>query len=384
MTLSSVRPPSPNRRLIGQPGSRAHLSTPALVLDIDKLDANIRRMAEISRTAGLGLRPHSKGHKSVEIARRQVKAGACGICCATLGEAEVMVGGEVENVLITSPIANASMVERLVALNAAAKGLMVVADSRRHIAMLEAATAKAGQTLGVIVEFDVGQGRTGTVGEDAALSVIKAVTEATPLRYAGVQAYYGHLQHIATFADRRVAVVAQSQRVRALCARLEGRGLRPGIVTGGGTGTYSIDCEEKVFTEIQPGSYAFLDREYTEVALEEGGGSPFEPSLFVRATVISANHDGLAVVNAGYKSFATEGGPPVVLSPELVEPKYELMGDEHGGIRYRPRANAMLEVGDDVEFLVPYCDPTINLYDWFHCVRGDTLIDIWPVDGRGR
>ena len=150
----------------------------------------------------------------------------------------------------------------------------------------------------------------------------------------------------------------------------------------GGTGTFDIDPAGGVFTELQPGSYPFMDREYVEIDIAEGRSSPFVPALFVQASVISANRPGFAVVNAGYKSFATEGGMPVVVSPRLTAAKYKLMGDEHGGIDYDPKG-ATLNVGDLIEFLTPHCDPTINLYSRYHCVRGDTLVEIWPVDARG-
>jgi D-serine deaminase-like pyridoxal phosphate-dependent protein len=171
-------------------------------------------------------------------------------------------------------------------------------------------------------------------------------------------------------------------RVRELLAQLAAADLAPRIVTGGGTGTFDIDPAGKVYTEIQPGSYPFMDREYLEIPVTASGRAAFEPSLFVQASVVSAHQPGFAVVNAGYKSFATEGGMPTVFSPKLADAKYKLMGDEHGGIDYDP-AGGSLKVGDLVEFLTPHCDPTINLYARYHVVRGDTLFDIWPVDARG-
>ncbi len=153
-------------------------------------------------------------------------------------------------------------------------------------------------------------------------------------------------------------------------------------MTGGGTGTFDIDPAGQVYTELQPGSYPFMDREYAEIPLG-AGPTPFETALFVQASVVSANREGFAVVNAGFKSFASEAGMPRVLSPNLAEAKYRFMGDEHGGIAHNP-SGGTLKVGDAVEFLVPHCDPTINLYDRYHVMRGDTLVDIWPVDARGR
>jgi D-serine deaminase-like pyridoxal phosphate-dependent protein len=382
MVEAQTRSLGPNQRFIGVKGARASLSTPALLLDLDALERNIAAMAAFTKGAGINLRPHSKGAKSLGIARQQIAAGAIGICCSTLGEAEVIAGSGIEGVLITSPVVTPTMIERLVALNVRAKGLMVAADNPANVDALAAASGKSGKPLSIIVEFDVGQGRTGTINADAALALAQRVKASPHLRYAGVQAYYGHFQHIAAYADRKSAADGQMARVRDLLARLKTEGLAPGIVTGGGTGTFDIDPTGGVYTEVQPGSYPFMDREYLEIDIAGGRPSPFTPSLFVQASVVSSSREGFAVVNAGYKSFATEGGMPTVAVPRLAGTSYKLMGDEHGGVTYDPKGGT-LEVGDLVEFLVPHCDPTINLYDRYHCVRGDTLVEIWPVDARG-
>lgn len=371
----------PNEKLIGVKGGRLKLSTPALLLDLDALERNIAAMAAHAKKMGINLRPHSKGAKSIEIARRQVSAGAVGICCATLGEAEVLASGGIENILITSPVVTPPMIARLMTLNLASPGLMVVADNPANVDAL-AASAAAGRRLSLVVEYDVGQGRTGTTSPETAAALARRIKASQHLHYAGVQAYYGHLQHIAAHADRKAAASTQMDRVRALLEHLKAEGLAPGLVTGGGTGTFDIDPDGGVYTEVQPGSYPFMDREYLEIAMTSGGSSPFAAALFVQASVVSANRQGLAIVNAGYKSFATEGGPPVVAAPKLAGASYRLMGDEHGGVGYDPQSSA-LKIGDIVEFLTPHCDPTINLYDRYHCVRGDTLVDIWPVDARG-
>lgn len=373
----------PNAKFIGVKGGRRQLNTPALLLDLDVLDRNIATMAAHAKKAGINLRPHSKGAKSIEIARRQVAAGAIGICCATLGEAEALAAGGIENLLITSPVVTPAMIDRLMVLNGRSRGLLVVADNPDNVEALAQAGAATGQSLALVVEFDVGQGRTGTTSVEAAAALARRVTSSAHLHYAGVQAYYGHLQHIQAHADRKAAAAAQMARVKALLDHLKAEGLSPAIVTGGGTGTFDIDPDGHVYTEVQAGSYPFMDREYLEIAMTAGGSSPFAAALFVQTSVVSANREGLAIVNAGYKSFATEGGPPVVTSPELANASYRLMGDEHGGVAYDAKS-ARLTIGDVVEFLTPHCDPTINLYDRYHCVRGDMLVEIWPVDARGR
>ena len=373
----------PNAKFIGVKGSRSQLSTPNLLLDLDALEANIAAMAAHTKAAGIKLRPHSKGAKSIEIGKRQMAAGAVGICCSTLGEAEVIAGSGIAGVLITSPVVTPPMIERLIALNGRTTGLMVVVDNPANLDALAAAAAKGKRVLGVIVEFDVGQGRTGTRTVDAAATLARRAKSSPHLLFYGIQAYYGHLQHVATFVERTQLAEKQMTRVRELLARLAADGLDPRIVTGGGTGTFDIDPMGKVYTEIQPGSYPFMDREYLEIPVAGANRpSPFVASLFVQASVVSSHSDSFAVVNAGYKSFATEGGMPTVLTPKLTNAKYKLMGDEHGGIDYTPGTGS-LNVGDLVEFLTPHCDPTINLYDRYHVVRGDTLVDIWPVDARG-
>jgi D-serine deaminase-like pyridoxal phosphate-dependent protein len=372
----------PNAKFIGVKGARSQLSTPNLLLDLDALERNIAAMAAHTKAAGIKLRPHAKGAKSIEIGKRQMAVGAAGICCSTLGEAEVIAGSGIDGVLITSPVVTPAMIDRLVALNAKANGLMVAADDPANVDALAVAAQKAKKILGVIVEFDVGQGRTGTRSVEAAVALARRVKASPHLLYSGVQAYYGHLQHVAVFAERVKAAETQMARVRELLAALAAAELTPRIVTGGGTGTFDIDPAGKVYTEIQPGSYPFMDREYLEIPVTAAGRPVFAASLFVQASVVSAHGEGFAVVNAGYKSFATEGGMPRVVSPTLAEAKYKLMGDEHGGIDYDPKSGR-LKVGDLVEFLTPHCDPTINLYDRYHVVRGDTLVDIWPVDARG-
>jgi 3-hydroxy-D-aspartate aldolase len=247
----------PNENLIGIKGGRARLSTPALLLDIDALDRNIAAMAAHTKAAGINLRPHSKGGKSIAIARRQMAAGAIGICCTTIGEAEVIAGGSIAGVLITSPVVTPTMIERLMALNARADGLKIVADNPANVDALAAACAKAGRPLPIVVEYDVGQGRTGATSEDAAVALARRIKDAAQLRFAGVQAYYGHYQHIPAHADRRKAAEAQMARVRTLLTRLKAEGMAPELVTGGGTGTFDIDPGNGIYTEIQPGSYPF-------------------------------------------------------------------------------------------------------------------------------
>ena len=253
------------------------------------------RWPRFTKAAGINLRPHSKGAKSIEIARRQIAAGAIGICCSTLGEAEVIAGSGIEGVLITSPVVTPAMIERLIALNARAKGLMVAADNPANVDALAAASGKAGKPLSIIVEFDVGQGRTGTISVDAARRAGapgQGIAASALCRRAGLlRPFPAHRGLCRSQGGRRRR---RWRRVRDLLARLKAEGLAPGIVTGGGTGTFDIDPAGGVYTEIQPGSYPFMDREYRrDRHCRRAAHRRSTPSLFVQASVVSASRDGL-------------------------------------------------------------------------------------------
>ncbi len=371
---------SRNERFIGVAGGRAQLNTPALLVDLDVFERNLAAMARQVRDAGVTLRPHAKAHKSIAVAQRQIEAGAIGICCATLGEAEVLSAGGISGLLVTSPVVTPSMMARLVAIRGT---VVVVAEDGANVAALAQAFGAANRRLRVLVEVDVGQRRTGVTSPADAVALARQISASPHLEYCGIQAYWGHLQQVSDFAERRRVVLQQGQIVRATVVALNEAGLPPGIVTGGGTGTALIDAELELFTELQPGSYLFMDSSYGRGVLWPGGAPPFEPSLFVRANVVSVNRPQHAVINAGLKSFATDSGLPFAARGAPAGVTYKFMGDEHGALVYAEASNARLALGDGVECVVSHCDPTVNLYDYLHCVRGDTLVDIWRVDARG-
>ncbi len=382
---------SPNAHLVGVPGGRWRMNTPALALDLDALECNIEAMAAHCRRAGQALRPHAKSHKSPDIARLQIAAGAAGQCCATIREAEALAAAGIGGLAITSPPAGAAKIARVMALRARAPDLTVVTDTPAHAAALAEAARGAAPPLRVVVDLDVGLRRTGVSGAAEAVALARAVAAAPGLAFAGLQAYYGHVQHIEDFGARRAAAGAQTARIRETAAALAAAGLPPGLITGGGTGTHDIDWREGALNELQAGSYVFTDVQYDACALTAEAPRPFAPALFVQATVVNDVHDSHAVLDAGLKSFATDGPAPVFRggapgggasggAPRGAA--YRYLGDEHGAADYGP-ANARLAVGDVVTLQVPHCDPTVNLYDAYHCVRGDTLVDIWPVAARG-
>lgn len=373
----------PNADLVGQPGSRARLSTPALVLDLDRLERNIAAMAEHCKSVWLDLRPHAKTHKSLRVSKLQVQAGAVGVCCATLGEAEVMAGAGINGVLITSPVVQPAKIGRLVRLNQAANGLKVVVDNPHNAVELGIAAEAVRKKLEVLVDFDVGLGRTGAASESDAVTLARIVRSTRGLEFAGVQAYAGHLQHLADYQVRSDLALEQLRRVASLVGALAKEGMKPAIVSGGGTGTYDIDHQAGIFTELQAGSYAVMDVEYGDVELTaQAKKSPFEPALFVATTVVSNNARGMVTTDGGLKRFATDGPKPRIASGAPKDAVYAFLGDEHGCVVFANQSET-LKLGSVVECVAPHCDPTVNLYDYYHCVRGDKLVAIWRVDARG-
>ncbi|HXP31623.1 MAG TPA: DSD1 family PLP-dependent enzyme [Stellaceae bacterium] len=374
----------PNEALIGVPGSRARLDTPALLIDRDALLRNIGAMAAHAKGAGVALRPHAKTHKSLRIAALQVAEGALGICCATIGEAEIMIAGGIPGVHITSPQVTPPKIARLIALNAAPhRGLSVVVDHPENVAALDDAARAAGRPLEVLVDNGAGQGRTGVAGEAELVALVHAVRAAAGLAFRGIQSYSGNLQHIATRAERRARAREQAERLGHMLRRLRGDGIAVPIVTGAGTGTYDLDPEARIFTELQVGSYVFMDVDYQRALADGRNAPPFETSLFVATAVVSVNAVGYVTTDAGLKCFATDGPAPEVARGAPPESRYAFFGDEHGKLILPPSAPRP-PLGTLIECVTPHCDPTVNLHDFYHLVQGDTLVDIWPVDARGK
>lgn len=369
--------------LIGRQGSRADLNTPALILDIDALDRNIAAMATLAVRHGVALRPHAKTHKSVDIALRQIAAGAVGVCCAKIGEAEVLTAGGVTGILITSPVAAPAAIDRLAKLAKTAERLMAVVDHPAVARRIDAALTAAGAKLDVIIDIDPGIARTGVASAEAAVALAQTIAAAPNLACRGVQFYCGSQQHIEDYAERRAAITERTGYLQGIVAALADAGFAPAIVTGSGTGTHRIDLDLGVFTELQAGSYVFMDKQYLDCDLTGDGAVPFEVSLGVDARVVSANHSGLVTIDAGFKSLSTDGGVAVVRRGAPETAFFAFMGDEHAAL-IAPEIGKQLEPGDPVSLTVPHCDPTVNLYDSYHVVVGDTLVDIWPVGARGR
>jgi D-serine deaminase-like pyridoxal phosphate-dependent protein len=372
----------PNIDFIGQQDARAKLATPALILDLDIFERNLAVMADLTAAASIALRPHVKSHKSIEIARRQISAGAVGVSCATLREAEILGRAGIPGLLITSPVVGATKLARLFALHAVAPDLMLVADNPGNASALAMGAKRGNDPLTVLVDIDLGMARTGVATPDAAVALARQIRATESLEYGGIQAYSGLVQHIETYGERRQVYGDQMDQLRDIVRALSAADLAPERISGGGTGTIAIDIENKVLTEHQAGSYIFMDVEYNAVELQKGQDSPFTTSLFVDCTVISNNAKGAATIDGGFKAFATDGPLPGIAAGAPAGARYEFYGDEHGRI-VLPNETDNLDIGDRVSITTPHCDPTVNLHNYYHCVRGDTLEDIWTIDARG-
>ncbi len=335
--------------------TKSQIPTPALLVDLNLLEANLARMAQRVKESGKKLRPHAKAHKCVEIARRQIEHGACGISVATVAEAELMAGHGIPGILLTSPLADPAKIARL-----AATGAMAVVDHVRQVEWY----AETGRPLDLLIDLDVGDHRTGAGSPQQALEIARAIAGSPTLRLRGLQAYSVSGSHGATPSDRKHISQSAFQTAGAI------RDLLPTteILTGGSTGSWDIDLNFPDVTEIQAGSYVMMDLAYRRIGID------FEPAMTILATVVSANHDAFVTVDAGFKAFSTDRG----YGPEPMHSnaKYRWAGDEFGYL------DGKFNLGDKIEFIAPHCDPTVNLYDKIHACRGEAVEAIWPIMDR--
>jgi len=363
----------------------AEVDTPALLIDLDAFARNLQRMADFAQRAGVRLRAHAKTHKSPDIAARQVALGAVGVCCQKVSEAEVMVAGGIGDVLVSNEVAGAGKLERLAALARQAK-VGVCVDDADNVAELEAAAAKAGATLDVMVEIDVGGRRCGAAPGAPAAHIAELVAKAPHLAFAGLQAYHGAAQHVREAGDRRDLIARAVEHVEATRRALRAVGLEARIVSGAGTGTYENEAASGVYNELQCGSYIFMDADYARNKRADGSGfGDYEHALFVYATVMSAPAPERAVVDAGLKAFSVDSGLP--LPWKLPGAQYQRPSDEHGVIDLA-NCQERVQRGDKVLLVPGHCDPTVNLHDWYVGVRGlgtdrARVECLWPVAARG-
>lgn len=353
------------------------VDTPALILDLDAFEGNLKRLADaVGRR--VRVRAHAKTHKCPEIGKRQVAAGAVGLCCQKVSEAEAMIDGGIADVLVSNEIVGARKLERLAALARRAH-LGVCVDNVDNVRDLEAAMRRAGARIDVYIELEVGMHRCGVAPGAPALALARSIAASASLRFAGLHAYHGRAQHIRS-SDERLAVIKNAAlHVKNTKALLQEAGIACPIVTGAGTGTFMFEVELGAWDEIQPGSYVFMDWDYARN--EWAPPMPrFAHSLFVLATVMSRPGPQLAIVDAGLKASSVDSGMPAVWDrPGLA---YTRASDEHGWVEIAPSAAAP-GLGDKLLLVPGHCDPTVNLYDWYVCVRGGVVEALWPITARG-
>ncbi len=361
------------------------VDTPALLVDLDAFERNLKRMADAIKDSSARLRPHSKTHKCPVIALQQMALGAVGICCQKVGEAEALVYGGVDNVLVSNQIVGAPKLAKLASLARRAK-MAVCADDAGNVADIDAAAAAAGVTLDVLVEIDVGAGRCGVAPGAPALALAQKIDQSAHLNFGGLQAYHGSAQHIRDYEGRRKAIESATAMTSETVSLLAKNGLDCGIVGGAGTGTFQFEAASGVYNELQAGSYIFMDADYGRNL--NSGGDPvddFENSLFVYATVMSRAASDRAILDAGLKALSVDSGLPLMWQTPGVE--FVGASDEHGKLLISESVqggNSDLKVGDKVKVVPGHVDPTVNMYDWYVCIRGGRVEALWPITARGR
>ena len=354
------------------------IDTPALVADLDALEANLARMAKAVEGSGVRLRPHAKSHKCARIARAQIAAGAVGVCSQKVSEAEALIAGGVADVLVTNEIVGKQKIERLARLAREAK-IGVLADDAGNVSELDAAARAGRSRLDVLVEIDVGSHRCGIEPGEPALALARRIAGCRNLRFAGLHAYHGAAQHLRSASERRAAIAVAADQARMTKALIEREGLACETITGAGTGTFLLEGASRVFNEIQPGSYVFMDADYNRNEWE-AGWPRFEQSLFVLSTVMSVPAADRAVVDAGLKASSVDSGMPLVHERPGVE--YVKASDEHGVMKIAAGAKGP-KLGEKILLVPGHCDPTVNLYDQLVCVRRGKVEALWPVTARG-
>ena len=388
------KPLSSRSGLIGKPC--ADIDTPALVIDLDAMKRNLVRMSEFAKKHGIRWRPHAKMHKSVMLAKIQIKAGAVGVCVQKTAEAEIMVTGGVLDVFISNQVIAPAKLARVAALSqqltALGGQLAIAVDSHAGVQRLAEAMSDArtrngvASVIDVFVEIDVGQGRCGVEPGPAALSLALEIRKHPALRFAGLQAYHGKAQHLRSAQARRNAIAEAISAVVMTRTLLESRGLKVGLVTGAGTGSMLLEAASGVYGELQAGSFLFMDADYAKNEIE-AGQPQFEHALFVK-TQVMGTHPGHAVCDAGHKCHAIDSGMPRVHAFEgESQLDYFNGGDEHGILRAPGGPQHLPPLGRTLWLIPGHCDPTVNLHDFMIGVAGGlrkgVVERIIRVDTRG-
>ena len=362
-----IRPPA----AVGQ--RLEEVDTPSLVLDLDAFDANLRTLKKSLEGKNVRVRPHAKTHKSVDIAKRQIAEGAVGLCCQKVSEAEALAEGGIGDILVSNEVVGAPKIARLAELSRRVH-LGVCVDNVENLRQV----GSSGAHLDVYVELEVGMGRCGIAPGEAAVDLVREMKRYPNLRFGGLHAYHGRAQHVRSMADRKSAIEASAKAARMMKKLLLSAHLTCPVVTGAGSGTYMLEVESGAWDEIQPGSYVFMDADYARN--EWSAPLPrFQHALFVLSTVMSRPSPDVAIVDSGLKGSSVDSGMPGVWQRSGLE--YIRASDEHGWISIA--RNEKVSLGDKLLLVPGHCDPTVNLYDWYVCVRKGVVEALWPVSARG-
>jgi len=353
--------------------------TPALIIDLDAFERNVKHLGEFIEAKGVRLRAHAKTHKSADIALYQMEhGGACGICCQKVSEAEAMVAGGIDDVLISNQVVDGRKIDRLARLAGHARVLVCVDDSG-NVDDLSAAATRHNVTMECLVEIDCGAGRCGVQWGQPAVELAKKIAVSPSLKFSGLQAYQGASQHVCDYREREAQIEAAIRQTGDTVQMLAAEGLQCDIVAGAGTGTYYFESGSDVYNELQCGSYIFMDAAYQRVLDATGGViSEFENSLFIYTSIMAHPKADQAICDAGLKAQSVDSGLPVVFGRDDI--KYIKCSDEHGVI---DDPSGTLNLNDKLKLVPGHCDPTCNLYDWYVGIRGDKVECVWPVTARG-
>ncbi len=361
----------------------ADIQTPCLILDLDALERNIKKMGDYAKAHGMRHRVHGKMHKSVDVALLQERlGGAVGVCCQKVSEAEVFARGGIKDVLVSNQVRQPAKIDRLARLPKLGARTIVCVDDIENVADLSAAAVKHGTTIECFIEMDVGAGRCGVIGAENVLEIAKAIDAADNLKFTGIQAYQGAMQHMDSYDERKAKIDAAVAMVQEAIDLLEPAGLKPELVSGGGTGSYYFESNSGVFNELQCGSYAFMDADYGRILDKDGNRidqGEWENALFILTSVMSHAKADKAIVDAGLKAQSVDSGLPVIFGRDDVE--YVKCSDEHGVVA---DPDGVLKVNDKLKLVPGHCDPTCNVHDWYVGVRDGKVESLWPVSARGK
>ena len=359
------------------------VQTPCLVLDLAALERNIIKMGEFAKSKGIRHRVHGKMHKSVDVALLQERLGAsCGVCCQKVSEAEVFARGGITDVLISNQVRDPLKLTRLARLPLLGARTIVCVDELSNVEELSAAATKAGTVIECLVEIDCGAGRCGVVTSEAVVEIAEAINRATSLKFAGVQAYQGAMQHMDLYAEREQKVAVSIAMVIDAVESLKAAGLECDIVGGGGTGSYYFEGSSGIYNELQCGSYAFMDADYGRILDKDGqriDQGEWENALFILTSIMSHAKPEKAICDAGLKAQSIDSGLPVIFGRDDV--KYVKCSDEHGVIE---DLEGVLSVNDKLRLVPGHCDPTCNVHDWYVGVRDGVVESVWPISARGK